>query len=234
MFRTVVLLIVLLTWFVPAGFSHASIMLEFASADTGQQQSSFVIAQVGGIVDIRVYLRQTAGELDGGLLSAGILVRFDDPNIAKVVNATSDIDYNVAFDDPGPPVLSAYVEKSVDSDAAGLYEEIDFDSFDYVFPVNDRILVGTFRFTGQSLGTTIIRLEDLSVGDEFVTGILDALDSDIDYSATASVTVTPEPGTLGLSLGLFAVAATFTSCRARRKQGRKKTRDDCPGPDIAT
>ena len=212
MLRAVVLLGVLFTCLVPGGFSHAGLVFDFAVAGTRQ-----TAIEIAGPVQIQVYLRQTPGTTiltDDGLLAAGIQVTFGSSgNIAAVKNS-ADIQGNPLFDD------AVFFLKSVTVTTAILDQATDGTSL--VRPeLSDpnRILLGVFTFTGLALGTTTIGVTGLDSGDSIVSGSNSALDDLITPgSGTATLTVTPEPGSVALSLLVVGAASVVTSYRARRQR----------------
>jgi hypothetical protein len=214
MFRRVGLLGVLLTWLVLAGSSQAALVFEFAVG--GTPQTSIDIGGVGQTVDIQVYLSQTGGTTiltDEGLFTAGIQVSFNNPGGIAAVQVAGDIQQNPDFDDPF--ILS----QAVTATTADLNQATD-PSSPFVYPVNDRIWLGTFTFTGLALGTTTIGVTDLDSGfEDILTGVGNSLDGLI-TPGSATLTVTPEPGTVGLSLLVFGAASVVSAYRARRRRSK--------------
>lgn len=220
MVRIVVLLGVFLAGLVPAASSSAGLMLEFAV--DGTPQTAIGIAGPGQWVDVQVHLRQTGPlavdepdlQIDG-LALAGVRVSFGNPaGIAEV----SLINANSAFDD-GVPVQFIDLVGSV----AELNEGVS-DIFGGPFvtaDANGRILLGTFRFTGLAAGVTNLSVEEFSTfpgDDDFFTGTFTALDDFGIAPGSATLTVTPEPGTMGLSVALLGAIVAGRRYRARRRR----------------
>lgn len=170
---------------------------------------------MGQTVDIQVYLSQTGTTTiltDEGLAFAGIQVSFNSPGGIAAVQSAGDIQQNPDFDDP--IILSQVVTATT----AELNQATDLSS-PFVYPVNDRIWLGTFTFTGLALGTTTIGVTDLDSGiDNIITGQGTILDGLITPGAAATLTVTPEPSTVGLSLLAFGAASVVSTFRSRRRR----------------
>lgn len=214
----------LLAWLVPVTFSHAGLLFEFVVG--GATKSAIAIGGVGQTVDIQVYLRQTDATTiltDEGLLAAGIKVTFDNPTVAAVLTA-GDIQENPLFDDAG------ILMKDVPGTTAELNQGVDASS-PFVFPTlsdPDRIWLGTFTFTGLALGSTTISVTDWDDGiDDIFTGGFNALDALI-TPGTATLTVTPEPSSVVLSLLVIGAASVVTSYRRRRRRGQQAADEACP------
>jgi hypothetical protein len=117
------------------------------------------------------------------------------------VQSVSDIQENASFDDP----IARF--KARTNSTADLNEAVDLTS-PIVFPPGgdpNRILLGTFTFTGLTTGITAISVADLdpTIGvDDIITGLGTALDSLI-TSGNASIAVNPEPSS-------FAIATLFS------------------------
>lgn len=213
-------------WLVPVTSSDAGLVFEFAVG--GVAKTSINIAGVGQTVDIQVYLRQTDGETiltDEGLLTAGIRVSFANPAVAAVLTA-GEIQENPLFDD------EVLLMKDVTATTADLTEAVDYSS-PYVFPTlsdPDRIWLGRFTFTGLALGSTTISVGDWEEGDGFddiLTGNLTILDGLITLGS-ATLTVTPEPSSVALSLLMIGAASVVTTYRRRRRRGEQGADAACP------
>jgi hypothetical protein len=218
-------------WLVPVTFSHAGLVFEFAVG--GAPKTSINIAGVGQTVDIQVYLRQTDGEsilTEEGLSTAGIKVTFDNPAVAAV-STVGDIHENPLFDD------SILFAKAVTGTTAELNQAVDFSS-QIVFPTlsdPDRIWLGTFTFTGLALGSTTISVTDLDPTElayEVITGEWTPLD-DFITPGSATLTVTPEPGSVALSLLMIGAASVVTSCRRRRRRSVQAAEEACPAGEVS-
>jgi len=228
----VVLLGVLLAWLVPAGSSSAGLMLEFAVG--GTPASSFEIAAPGQAVQIQVQLTQTGplavGEPDlkiDGLALAGFRVSFGNP---AGIAAVSNIEENPAFNDGAPIETIDLIGATADLNEA--VSDVFLGPF-VTADENGRIVLGTFTFTGLSPGATSISVAEYSAGDDdFYTGTFTLLDDFGIAPGLATLTVTPEPGTIGLSLAVCGVVAAVSGYRARRKRGPTGTADDRPGATV--
>ena len=214
---------ILLIWILPSSTSRGDLLFEFGVG--GVIKSNIEIPGPGLTVPIQVYLSQTGTTTileDEGLALAGIRVTFDDPTIARV-RTSSDIQENSAFF-----VISKDVK--LEPPAEPLWAELNMMSDDIFVPVRpegtnpNRILLGTFTFTGLALGTTTIRVSDLDPNqDDIITGVGTVLD--LISPASATLTVTPEPGSVALSLVALGGAAVVGVYRSRRKRRKTSTED---------
>lgn len=221
--------VLLFTWLVPVTFSYAALVFEFGVG--GTPQTSIQIAGPGKTVDIQVFLSQYS--VDGepnlaidGLFSAGIRVTLDNPMGIAGVQDLTHIAQGPEFD---------FVSSKLTATTAELNEAIFSDPF-AVFPDDEgRILLGTFRFTGLALGSTIITVSDLNEEagfDDLVTGFMVPLD-DLIASGSATLTVTPEPGSIALSLLMIGAASVVTSCRRRRRRSQQGADEACPAGEAS-
>jgi hypothetical protein len=181
----------------------------------GVPTTNFVIPAVGATVDVQIYLKETNGGTilaTQKLFGAGVQVTFNSPSGVAAVSSSANIAPNTAFNDAGSyktPVTSASAKVSEATDGS-------------VFVAPDalnRILFGTFTFTGQAPGTvtlTALRFNP-APDDRIITGTGNVLDGLVP-SGTAQISVlgtaTPEPGSLLLA-GIAGMA--LTSYGARRK-----------------
>jgi hypothetical protein len=117
-----------------------------------------------------VYIAQNGGTtlLNDGLAFAAIRVQFDAPSGVAEVGSAGDIVPNAGFD--------FYANTSVDAVAPIEFADLDEASLTQVYPTSDRILLGTFVFTGLSPGTTTVTVGDLTAGNDFITGLGAPLD----------------------------------------------------------
>ncbi len=212
---------ILLIWILPSNTSRGDLLFEFGVG--GVITSNIEIPGPGATVPIQVYLRETGTTTiltDFGLLAAGIRVTIDDPTVARV-SAVGNIQQNPAFDD------SFFLEKTLSPDYqdAELIMAVDvFAGSLIVFPDADgRILLGTFSFTGLTLGTA--NLTATALPGEFVDGVFQTIAEPFS-PADATLTVTPEPGSVALSLVALGGAAVVGVYRSRRK--RRKTSAEDP------
>src|SRR5262249_16776097 len=138
---------------------------------SGTASSNFTINSIGGTVDVRVYLTQTSPDTQltaNGLVSGGVQVNNSTGAVAQVLS-NSDITPNVKPSgqfDSGTTSTSSSQSKVADFQDAG--------SAPVTAPTSgadaNRILLGTFRFTGLSQGSTFLSTADPSPFDDTVTG----------------------------------------------------------------
>ena len=214
--RLLLLAVAILVVAASAGPARAGYEFRFADS-SGNLQSSFTFdATVTPTIDIRVYLVQTGGDTGlsaSGLDSSGARLTYDAGAVAKVQNAT-DITPNGSFD---------VANRSVTSTSAKLQEFQD-TSAPVVAPTTgtdaNRILVGTYKFTGLSVGTSLVVTADPDPTPGFNDNVLGdgtVLDGLIaNNSAAITVTAVPEPGTLALT-GLFAAGLGAAGLRRLRR-----------------
>jgi hypothetical protein len=200
----------LLTLLLAGGSARADFIFRFADAG-GTPQTSFTINGAGGTVDVRVYLEETNG---GTVLSteklgsAGVRLDNSATGVARVA-AAGDVTGNPSFDDTD--VVTVGPDFASLNDAVSANPPLSPDA-------NNRILIGTFRFTGQSVGQFTVTTRDPhpELGfDDTLTGADTALDALIQNSG-AVVTVVPEPGSLLLT-GLAATAIAAVAYRRSRR-----------------
>ncbi|MCR9200392.1 MAG: PEP-CTERM sorting domain-containing protein [Planctomycetaceae bacterium] len=204
-------------------FSHAAsaeLIYEFG-------QSEYT-ATPNGTVDVDLYLRQTGGETvlsDFGLISVSGQILFNEapgPTEPAEVLSTADITINPQFDDPflSMPVLDP-------GTSAGMLGVIDITSPE-VFANQDRIHLGTFRFTVGSIQdeVTSLRATDLDVAfEDTLTGnglFLDSLISD----GLATITVVPEPSQVAALGGLVLAAIGWRRRRQRHSNFQVSGQND--------
>jgi hypothetical protein len=167
----------------------------------------------GGIVDVAVFLNQTAGGTQIGpdnlLVSAGIRLTFDlapVPGDPAVITSDSAVASNPAF-----PLDSVNVEPNQYADLALLtFDGVNVDS-------QGRIYLGTFTFTaGSVIGeVTQIGVAEIPVGDNFSTTGGDIFHPS---AATATITAVAEPASACLAiLGLPGVALIVHCGRSRKR-----------------
>jgi hypothetical protein len=175
--------------------------------------NNFTVGQ-GLTLDIRVYLLETNGGTilsTSGLSSAGVQLTGSNSN-AQVASA-SNITPNAAFDQNS---------KSVSGNAAILNESV-LANPNVVAPTTgpdaNRILIGTFTYTGNTVGTTSIATSDPHpTSADTVSGSGTTLDGMI-FNATGTINVVavPEPGSLILT-GLAAAGIAAGAWRWRRRR----------------
>jgi hypothetical protein len=191
--------------------------IQFQLADpAGVEQNNFVIGNIGQTVDVNVYLRQSGLDTlltDEGLFSAGVRLTYGSPGIAEVLSVL-DIAPNPAFDNP------TALLKDIGSGYVAL--DMATDMFGPNFPVfpelstPDRIWLGTFTFTGLSLGSVQITAMDDPGLDNTLTGLGTLLDPQIG-SDQGTVNVVPEPSGLVLFAGLALIAVPYLWLRRRQR-----------------
>ena len=209
MWRTLYGIATLATWLWLSECSRAEYAFEFGAAGSSPQ-TSFTIGSVGGTVDIQVYLRELNGGTvlaTDGLFGSGVLVDFDS-SIVSVSLITGNPEFN--------SILS-----SISSGQASLnVVKAEYPWAVYPDPLTpNRILLGTFTFTGLAPGIAVIDVQDPPTHDT-ITGNGELLDPI--SSGSGTITVAPEPNglltmiSLGASAGIGSL--TWRGWR-RRKQG---------------
>lgn len=215
-FLSIILVLEVLAMICVGGSRHAAAGLMYGFADaTGAPETSFQVG-VGGTVDVRVYLKETAGTsfLTEDLFSASVRVTFDSPSGIAAVLSTGNIFPNSGFTDLTPPL-------SISSTEAGFTGSVGLDPF---LPVElgDRILLGTFRFTGLSVGTVQLDVLDRdALSDDTLTGFGTVLDGLI-ATSSAQLEVTSGPATVPEPTSLAIFCSLFFIMGARRVQRRRR------------
>jgi hypothetical protein len=190
--------------------ASADYTYQFADS-TGAATNSFSVG-VGQTVDIRVYVLETGGGTtlqSFGLSSAGVQLSTQTPSIANVTNVTA----NAAFD-----------AKSTTGTGANAFVS-EFSSSSVNAPSSgadaNRILLGTFTFTGLSAGQTLTvsALPGLNPDNVLNDGSNTSIDSALlNNTVTAIVTVAvPEPSTLALT-GVLACGIAGAAVRRYRRR----------------
>jgi len=193
---------------------QAALMFEFANS-AGVPQSDFSISAAGGTAEIQLYLRQTAPDMilsTEGLLSAGVELSYNGA-VAHVANAGAvapNLDFDVLADVSFP-----------DANSVGL----DLLSSTGVTAVGDRILLGTFTFTGLSNGIMSLSTADLTPvsGVDNTISVGGTVLDELIANATATlqvgdVEVVPEPSSqlvFGVCLAIGGLACWL---RSKRRQ----------------
>src|SRR5262245_33630843 len=133
---------------VAGGRAEAGYQFQFATA-SGTAQNTFVVDQ-GSTIDIRVYLVQTSpdtGLSASGLDAAGTKLTFNQ-TIANV-SGTGAITASPAFDTSIKSTATGSATLNVSQDSGSAAVTAPTTGADA-----NRILIGTFTFTGVSAGTT--------------------------------------------------------------------------------
>ena len=211
--------------------AYGGLKFEFAD-ESGASQTDFQIAAPGQTVPIRIYLAQFGTLADGepdladvGLGEFGIKVVYGE-NATAAVLAEQDITYDESvyaystfrntFPEPPAPVPPSE-----------LYSAELGATTDINFPVKgNRILLGTFWFTGLTAGETTVSASEWNqeLGyEDLIDGNGDDLDPFIVYpdgssAFTAKITVNPEPSSLALSLLIAGGGAAVAAVRRRRQR----------------
>jgi hypothetical protein len=181
---------------------------------SGATQTSFNIAGVGQTVDIRVYLLQSGSDTglsSSGLKSGGVGLSFDQ-TIATVAS-TSAITPNAAFDTSsksvGTGTATANVAQVLNAPITAPTSGADAN----------RILLGTFTFTGVSGGTTSTVTFDPHPAptNDNVLGNGTVLDSLIVNSSVTITVAVPEPSTFVLT-GLVGTGIAAAALRRFRRR----------------
>jgi hypothetical protein len=193
--------------------SRAEAGYQFVFTDaSGNAANAFTVAQ-GSTIDVRVYLVQTSpdtGLSATGLDAAGTKLTFNQA-IANVASASA-ITANPAFD---------FSVKSTGTGTATLNASQDSGSAPVTAPTTgadaNRVLIGTFTFTGVSAGTTsVVTSDPHPLSDDNVLHDATVLDSVIANSSVAITVAVPEPGTLVLT-GLWAAGLAVAGARRPRR-----------------
>lgn len=174
------------------------------------------VLNVGETLDVSLYLRYDGNGpnllADYGLLGAGLGITMSQPGIAEA----SFLSLGAGWD-PDPFLSGPTIDNGAGT--AILQTTVGFFDPAVTDPGTGSILLGTFRFTGVSAGTTLLTLGDALLGydDTLVNdGAFTILDDDIIYGETLSFTVNgaqpvPEPSS---SLALI-IGMTWFACRKR-------------------
>ncbi len=187
------------------GLAHADYQFQFADS-SGNATSNFNVT-AGGTVAVQVFLLQdNTGTSNGlntvGLSAAGVQLNTQTPTTANVTATAA----NPAFDQSNTTIgANAQIIESV------------VQNVPVVSPTGDpnRILIGTFTFTGLTPGSTLAVTALPGTGADNVLGDGTVIDSLIaNSSAVITVAAVPEPGTMLLT-GMGAAAIGLGVWRRR-------------------
>jgi hypothetical protein len=186
----------------------------FQFADSSGNYTNNFSTTVGSTVAVEVFLVQSGGSTgltSTGLTAAGVSLSFNQA-IANVPN-TSAITPNPAFDTNQTSVGTGIAKLNEQSTVGPVFAPSSG-------PNAGAILLGTFTFTGVSLGTTTA-VTGLPQAPPFQNNVLadgTLLDSMISNSS-AVITVVPEPGTLVLTSVLAFGGVAGAAWRRYRRRG---------------
>jgi hypothetical protein len=173
-------------------------------------QSGYTINGVGNTTAVEVFVSQVPGGTQVGpgneLVSAAIELSFPTGGTAAVLS-TSDVTGGPAWD-------SSSVQTS--TNGSNTLFDLGLASLAGISDLSNPLLLGTFVFTGQSLGTTSISVATLGPGSSFITVNGDVLDPTNVPGARISVvqTAIPEPSALVLMcIGGVALGANWLRFR---------------------
>ncbi len=199
-------LLVALAWACPRP-AKATLVLSF-------DESSYSIPGVGNTTAVEVLVSQIAGGPQVGvgneLLSGAVTLSFATSG-AAVVPSVSDVTFGSAWD-----------SGSVISSTSGTNTLMNLGVVSLAGIANipsTGLLLGTFTFTGMSIGSTTISVSTETPGPSFIT----VQGNDLDPTNTAMATINvitpaivPEPGSLTL-LSIASVTLGMGWLRLRRK-----------------
>jgi hypothetical protein len=204
-----------------AGRTHAQISYQFADS-TGTPTNSFNV-EVESTVAIRIYLfESTSGaptlSANGGLGSAAVRLSYSNAAAANIPNLTT------GAVPATPPWLFGTTNNSVANASAVLNNASNFSTG--VTPVLDRVLLGTFTFTGQSIGVSNLTAGDPNPSSNtdttyFVGGA--GMDTLIGSSNAVLTVVAPVPEPFSPFAALGGSALVVWGFRMRR-QSRQSSR----------
>jgi hypothetical protein len=196
--------------------AQAGYEFRFANS-SGTEMTSFTIAGVSSTVDIRVYLVATGSDATDlqtdGLKSYGVQLNYSGSATAKVVS-TSDITNNAAF--------TGVDGKAIENDGGATDWARSRDSIgtgSVASTTNgseERILLATFRFTGLSLGDTLVFSADPTSTTDTVLGDNTVIDTLIN-GQSGTISVVPEPGSMMLC-GLAVLGMVGVGYRRLRRK----------------
>jgi hypothetical protein len=205
------------------GYLIASVLLLMswprpAAADLilSLDQSSYTINGIGNTTAVEVFVSQnsTGNQVGVGneLLTAAIELTFPTAGAATVVSP-ADVTFNPAWDSGGPPIFTPSGTNTLVD--LGVVSLLGFSN------LSPPLLIGTFIFTGQFVGTTSISVASLEPGPSFITANPNDPVSDPTNTPGAEINVVsnaiPEPGTAAL-LGIAGLTLGVGWLRYRAKR----------------
>jgi hypothetical protein len=180
-----------------AGGARADFTFQYTDGSGNTVTSnSFSVAQ-GSTINIRVYLLETNGETrlqSPGLISGGAQLNYNQ-SIANVTTLTGNSSFNNTVT-PSIGTGNAAIRETSTTAVTAPSSGTDAN----------RILLGTFTFTGVSAGSTLVKTSIPDAGTSVSDNVLNdsptftSIDGLINLpNASITVTAVPEPGSLALS-----------------------------------
>ncbi|APW61816.1 hypothetical protein [Paludisphaera borealis] len=179
-------------------------------------KSYYTIDGVGNTTAVQVFLSQTPDGPQVGagneLLSAGIELTFATTGAATV---------GVATDVTPAPVWDAS-SVNISTNGSNTLVDLGLVSLLGISDLSSPLLLGTFVFTGQSLGGTDVSVATLEPGSSFITAQGDVLDptSAADAVVTVVSATIPEPSALVMASLGGLISAGGCGWYRRMRSGR--------------
>ena len=185
------------------GEASATLFLSF-------DKPSYTIAtNVLPTVQVDVFLSQTAGGTQiapgNALLSAAIAVSFSNPSGIATIVSVGNVGGGPAFDSSSVGLI-------------GPKATLGETSLLGIGNLSSPLLLGVFTFTAQAQGTTTISVATLGPGPSF--GTVGGSFLDPTNTATATITVVPEPATAMMVLSAAGTIGMVACWRRRRGSTR--------------